>query len=311
MKRSRRNERVLSGILAVLLLLSLVACDGETPPLSSTQGESERESAWWTEEETEMATQKDPYDAEVDVSVLDTGYDPAYLLLANKEHPLGSDYIPADLTRLSCHTTYEMDLDARAAAALYEMLDEMATDGLDVTGTETEDGKTYDLAVTSAYRSYRVQAELAQKYLREEMNHPDGFSEDAIAYFGEEYLRENYIDKGITHLCEEDARAVVLSYSAEPGKSEHQTGLCVDFITSDMKHSLTTVFETKPAFAWLSAHAHEFGFILRYPKGKESITGYTYEPWHYRFVGREAATEIRAAGLTLEEYLLARNTVTE
>jgi D-alanyl-D-alanine carboxypeptidase len=77
----------------------------------------------------------------------------------------------------------------------------------------------------------------------------------------------------------------------------------VDFITSDMNNSLTVDFETKAAFAWLRENAHTFGFILRYPKGKEEITGYSYEPWHYRFVGREAATEIRAAGITLEEYL--------
>ena len=104
-------------------------------------------------------------------------------------------------------------------------------------------------------------------------------------------------------MSREDAKKVVLSYSAYPGTSEHQTGLCVDFITEEMGGDLTVAFEGTQAFAWLSENAHKFGFILRYPKEKESVTGYTYEPWHYRFVGREAATDIHLASLTLEEYL--------
>jgi D-alanyl-D-alanine carboxypeptidase len=67
--------------------------------------------------------------------------------------------------------------------------------------------------------------------------------------------------------------------------------------------SLDVSFEKTSAFAWLQENAAQFGFILRYPKEKEDITGYTYEPWHYRFVGRAAALEIKAADLTLEEYL--------
>ena len=66
---------------------------------------------------------------------------------------------------------------------------------------------------------------------------------------------------------------------------------------------LTTAFEDTEAFAWLCDNAYKFGFILRYPKDKDGITGYTYEPWHYRFVGREAATDIYFGKLTLEEYL--------
>jgi D-alanyl-D-alanine carboxypeptidase len=70
-----------------------------------------------------------------------------------------------------------------------------------------------------------------------------------------------------------------------------------------MNGNLTELFEETAAFVWLVENAYKFGFILRYPKGKESITGYTYEPWHYRFVGADAATEIHERGLTLEEYL--------
>jgi D-alanyl-D-alanine carboxypeptidase len=65
---------------------------------------------------------------------------------------------------------------------------------------------------------------------------------------------------------------------------------------------LDETFADNPAYAWLTENAHNFGFILRYPKGDEATTGYSYEPWHYRFVGVEAATRIREKGWTLEEY---------
>ena len=62
-------------------------------------------------------------------------------------------------------------------------------------------------------------------------------------------------------------------------------------------------FAENPAYAWLTENAHNFGFILRYPKEKEAVTGYSYEPWHYRFVGVDAATAIYEKNLTLEEYI--------
>ena len=71
-------------------------------------------------------------------------------------------------------------------------------------------------------------------------------------------------------------------------------------------NDLTADFEQTPAFAWLKQHCAEYGFILRYPLGKESVTGVTYEPWHYRYVGKEAAKAIMDGGLTLEEYVAAR-----
>lgn len=235
------------------------------------------------------------YRTAVNEETLDTSLDPRYLLLVNKQSPLTMDYVPSELVKLTCHTTYEMELELRAAMALYEMFDEMSAYGLDVKN---------DIAVTSAYRSYRLQGELFEEYVDFEKNHPDGFSADARNVLGYYYIRTQYEDKGIFKLSDADARRVVAAYSAEAGKSEHQTGLCVDLITADMKNNLTVVFEEKPVFAWLSQHAHEFGFILRYPKGKEDVTGYTYEPWHYRFVGREAATEMHELDMTLEEYLL-------
>ena len=229
------------------------------------------------------------YLTSVDENALTTGLDTAYLVLANKSTPVGADYCPEDLVSLTCPTTRPMQLDACAAAALCEMFDEMKAAGV-------SDG----LYVTSAYRSYEYQQSLYQKYLNDELS---GISSNAYDCLGYDYIQEHYLDLGKTRLSMEDAKKVVLSYSAYPGTSEHQTGLCVDFITSTMGGQLTTKFENTEAFAWLSQNAYKFGFILRYPKGKESITGYTYEPWHYRFVGREVATDIYFGGLTLEQYL--------
>lgn len=88
------------------------------------------------------------------------------------------------------------------------------------------------------------------------------------------------------------------------GCSEHQTGLAIDFTDDPSNAQPTTDFGKTDAGKWLYEHAHEYGFILRYPEGKEDITGYTYEPWHYRYVGVETATAIYEQGpdTTFEEY---------
>ncbi len=87
--------------------------------------------------------------------------------------------------------------------------------------------------------------------------------------------------------------------AARPGFSEHQTGLTVDVTTYGAN---TETFETFEEFTWLQNHAHEYGFILRYPKDKEYLTGYGYESWHYRYVGVEAATYIYEHNITFDEY---------
>ncbi len=84
----------------------------------------------------------------------------------------------------------------------------------------------------------------------------------------------------------------------QPGASEHQTGLAFD-VTCETNDG----FESTPQYAWLCAHAHEYGFIQRYPANKADVTGISYEPWHYRYVGVEAATRIREENITLEEFV--------
>lgn len=95
------------------------------------------------------------------------------------------------------------------------------------------------------------------------------------------------------------------TYSALPGTSEHETGLSIDVTTADGACAAQDCFGDTEEAKWLAEHGHEYGFIIRYPKGKESITGYKYEPWHIRYVGVDIATELFENDLTLEEYYSA------
>ena len=283
----RNNLKLLTAVLALLLLLSgcinLEPEEGTTPPIDVGQIDKTTIGSYQTMQYTYLTA--------VDPATVATNLDPAYLLLANKQYALDTNYVPVSLTTLTCAILQgerEYKLDSRAAKALYAMLAEMQAAGIS------------DIMVASAYRSYDYQVNLYNQYLELERS---GISEDARRVFGQDYIKANYLDKKIFRLSLEDARTVVQSYSALPGQSEHQTGLCVDFAAGEEKDHLTEAFELTAAFQWLSQNAHKFGFILRYPRDKESITGYTYEPWHYRFVGREAATDIFVGNMTLEQYL--------
>ncbi|MBR6472680.1 MAG: M15 family metallopeptidase [Firmicutes bacterium] len=91
--------------------------------------------------------------------------------------------------------------------------------------------------------------------------------------------------------------------SAYPGRSEHHSGLAIDLLTGRNGWSLTNSFANTKEGKWIKKHCAEYGFIIRYPDGKTDITGYGYESWHLRYVGKTAAKEIMSEGLTLEEYL--------
>lgn len=90
--------------------------------------------------------------------------------------------------------------------------------------------------------------------------------------------------------------------SARPGHSEHQTGLSADLANPDGSCNLLACFGTGAQGVWLANNAHTYGFIIRYPEGKESLTGYQYEPWHVRYVGVDTATAIYQSGLTMDQY---------
>lgn len=111
-------------------------------------------------------------------------------------------------------------------------------------------------------------------------------------------------------MSKSEATAETAINIAQPGKSEHNTGLAADIVSSDWytyNTDLTASFEKTSHFKWLSKNAHKYGFILRYPKGKEDITEITYEPWHYRYVGEKYAKLIYESGLCLEEYMETLN----
>lgn len=111
------------------------------------------------------------------------------------------------------------------------------------------------------------------------------------------YLRQGY--------SLEDAKEKAGQVVAVPGTSEHHLGLALDMVSSEYR-KLDEKQENTRGFQWLKAHSWEYGFILRYPNGSTDITGIIYEPWHFRYVGKEAAKEIYEQGVTLEEYLGAK-----
>jgi D-alanyl-D-alanine carboxypeptidase len=97
-----------------------------------------------------------------------------------------------------------------------------------------------------------------------------------------------------------DGKTAADTYSARPGHSEHQTGWAADLGNGTC--DLEICFGDTKSGKWLATHAHEYGFIIRYPLGKEAITGYQYEPWHLRFVGLELSAELFKTGQTMEEF---------
>ncbi|MBU5335827.1 M15 family metallopeptidase [Intestinibacter bartlettii] len=93
------------------------------------------------------------------------------------------------------------------------------------------------------------------------------------------------------------------TFSAKPGFSEHQTGLAFDVNGLDPQTSVKDKFEFTKEYEWLKNNAYKYGFILRYPKGKSYVTGYKFEPWHYRYVGTNISYVLKDGNTTLEEYL--------
>lgn len=116
------------------------------------------------------------------------------------------------------------------------------------------------------------------------------------SYEYQETLYNNYVNR--------DGKENADRYSARPGYSEHQTGLAFDIGEKGKEDLwLTAEFGESEAGKWLVENADKYGFILRYPKGKEAITGYMYESWHFRYLGVDLATKVKESNLTLEEYL--------
>lgn len=130
----------------------------------------------------------------------------------------------------------------------------------------------------------------------------EGFNIIAVSsyrsYDYQKKLYNNYVnDKGLYYAD---------LASARPGHSEHQTGLAVDVANSSLDYNN---FEDTKEFYWMKNNAHKYGFILRYPKARFHITGFKYEPWHYRYVGVDIAIYIYENDITLEEYHLMKDKI--
>lgn len=142
---------------------------------------------------------------------------------------------------------------------------------------------------------------------KEVKNSFDKLKEDALKFnyyidIESGYRDFDYQEKIYNKLLEEKGFAYTVTRVAEPGKSEHQTGLAIDFcIYKEDKCYIENDIKNLEETIWVHNNAHKFGFILRYPEGKENITKYSYEPWHLRYVG-ELAKELYQKNITLEEY---------
>lgn len=110
-------------------------------------------------------------------------------------------------------------------------------------------------------------------------------------------LQTTYFD----HYAANSGEAAANQFSAKPGYSEHQTGLAADITLRSRECYLDACFGETPAGKWLAAHANDYGFIIRYPADKTTITKYEYEPWHIRYVGKPLAAALKQSGLTLDE----------
>ena len=167
----------------------------------------------------------------------------------------------------------------------------------------TKNGLTYIDGVLIANKTYSLPSnynpgltsETGEAFNQMKMDAQNsGLNIEIISGF-RSYARQNTI---YNNYVSRDGKESADRYSARAGHSEHQTGLAIDI------NSLNTSFENTEEGKWLKENSYKYGFILRYPKGKEEITGYMYEPWHYRYVGRELATKLYSNGswLTIEEY---------
>lgn len=153
-------------------------------------------------------------------------------------------------------------------------IDERAYDDLQKMMSDAEKAG-YELVICSSWRSYEVQETLYNNKI-------------------DEYLSYGY--------SKEEAKELAAFWVALPGTSEHEIGLALDIVSKwyqHLDHDQAYTAEQE----WLMEHCYEYGFILRYPEDKQDMTYIGYEPWHYRYVGKEAAKEITEQGLCLEEYL--------
>lgn len=234
-------------------------------PLNAANASSNAETASTAESATE-ADPATPADAETPPMALEDL--PWNLRLVNRDHPLAADFVPSNLAELPDESWVEPHVNHRVDARIVEDLTAM------LTTAETEGVRP---VICSSFHTYDYQENLFENRI-ERAEHED-------------------------HLEGTEAEEAAAFWVAPPGASEHQTGLAVDIMDADYTE-LDEGQEETATQQWLMAHCAEYGFILRYPTDKSATTGIGYEPWHYRYVGKEAASAITQSGLCLEEWLV-------
>jgi zinc D-Ala-D-Ala carboxypeptidase len=239
----------------IVVLLATVSCSWSDPSINPDFSLSKKElekSVASLPPEIRTAIEKTPKEFLSMLEPLLKGEQDLFIV-ADKSHPLGSDYAPADLVTLEGKPVRMakpgLSLRENALDALLEMSGDAAKAGIRLTAGST-------------YRSYSDQ-------------------KTVYAYWVKTLGKKN-ADRE----------------SAEPGYSQHQLGTTLDFSPIDDSFSAT------PACSWLAKHAWEYGFSLSYPDGYESLTGYKFEPWHYRFVGKAGAQMIEKYFEGLQYYFL-------
>lgn len=153
-----------------------------------------------------------------------------------------------------------------------------------------------DISIQYCYGDNEVSNEVYQKYIS---MYNAAKEEDLYLIITSAFRDYEFQDQLWNQYAKSQGEEWADSVAARAGHSEHQTGLTLDIVTYN---SNMNDFENTDEFKWLQKHAHEYGFIMRYPKDKEDITGYDYESWHYRYVGVETATKIHELGITYDEY---------
>lgn len=177
-------------------------------------------------------------------------------------------------------------------------------DGVTSTGhtITTVDGVTYVDGTLIANKTYALPETYAPGGLTEDtyaafMQMQSAASAEGLYIFVKSGYRSFYDQRYIYNgYAASDGQALADRYSARAGHSEHQSGMAIDV------NSTMNSFADTPEGIWLKNNCYKYGFIIRYPEGKEHITGYMYEPWHVRYLGVELATAVTESGLTLEEY---------
>ncbi len=188
--------------------------------------------------------------------------------LISTTSPLDSEYIPPNLMPL-------MNAGVKVTLAAIQLNEQAASFAKAMISAMEADGVT-DYVVVSGYRRYSSQKNL--------------FDNRVASYLNQGYSQE-------------EAEAATASIIAIPGTSEHQSGYAVDISNSYQGGTLTSNIENSPAGAWFLSNMHEYGYTLRFPKDKTEITGITYEPWHYRYVGLPHSEILYNMDLCLEEYV--------